>query len=57
MLAQPAVGELIALMKGPELARMLKPVAGYRLDNPREVVTLDAVFPWISRAASRGARS
>jgi putative molybdopterin biosynthesis protein len=49
-LAQPAVSELIALMKGAEFARMLESVAGYRPDNPGEVVAMDEVFPWLRRA-------
>lgn len=49
-LAQPAVGELIALLKGPDFAKMIAPVAGYALDSPGEVVTLDKVFPWLARA-------
>lgn len=49
-LAQPAVGELVTLLKGPDFAHMIAPVAGYALDSPGEVVTLDKVFPWLARA-------
>jgi putative molybdopterin biosynthesis protein len=48
-LVQPAVRELIALLKGPEFARMIQPVAGYALDEPGEVSTFEEVFPWIAR--------
>jgi molybdate-binding protein len=48
-LEQPAVHELIALLKGAEFARMIQPVAGYRLDAPGEVATFEAVFPWLAR--------
>ncbi len=52
-LAHPAVGELIGLMKGPEFARMLESVAGYRLDNPGEAVAMEEVFPWLRRVTRR----
>ncbi len=48
-LAQPAVAELISLLKGPDFAQMLGPVAGYSLDQPGEVVSLPDVFPWLAR--------
>jgi hypothetical protein len=52
-LSQPAVSELISLLKGPEFARMIKPLPGYALDDPGEVVTLDDVFPWLARSRGR----
>ncbi len=51
-LAQPAVAELVALLKGADFARMATPVAGYALDHPGEVVALDALFPWLRRPAT-----
>jgi putative molybdopterin biosynthesis protein len=50
-LAHPAIAELAALMKGAELARMLKPVAGYRLDSPGEIATFEEILPWLSARA------
>ena len=52
-LAQPAVKELVALLKGPEFARVMKPVPGYELDVPGEVVSLGEVLPWLARAPGR----
>lgn len=48
-LTQPAVRELIALLKGPEFARMIAPVEGYAPDAPGEVATFEEVFPWLVR--------
>ena len=52
-LSQPSVVELIALLKGTEFARMIKPMAGYAPDDPGEVVRPDKVFPWLGRRLGR----
>ncbi|MEO8847435.1 MAG: substrate-binding domain-containing protein [Casimicrobiaceae bacterium] len=54
-LTRPAVIRLIELMKGPEFAHMLGKVAGYRLDEPGEVVEFGAVFPWLDRGPKQRA--
>ncbi|MEO6928935.1 MAG: substrate-binding domain-containing protein [Casimicrobiaceae bacterium] len=54
-LARPAVIRLIELMKGPEFAHMLNKVAGYRLDEPGEVVEFETVFPWLRRGSKKRA--
>ena len=50
---QAAISELIALLKGPEFAHMMKTVPGYAPDNPGEVVTLDQIFPWLRPVPAR----
>ena len=50
-LVQPAVAELIALLKGPDFPQMLDSVAGYSLDQAGEVVSLPDVLPWLTRPA------
>jgi putative molybdopterin biosynthesis protein len=52
-LAQPAVSELIELLKGPEFAQMIKPLAGYAPDQPGDVAAFADVFPWLARARGR----
>jgi putative molybdopterin biosynthesis protein len=47
-LDQPAVSELISLLKGAEFARVATPVAGYVLDSPGEVATVETLFPWLA---------
>ncbi len=47
-LAQPPVAELIALLKGPEIAQMMASVDGYALDSPGEVIAFEKLFPWIA---------
>lgn len=42
-LAQPAIAELVALLRGPEFTQMLQPVAGYELDDPGAIVPLSSV--------------
>jgi molybdate-binding protein len=48
-LAQPAVRELVGLLKSPDFAQMMAPVPGYELDDPGSIVPLDRVF---ARAAA-----
>jgi putative molybdopterin biosynthesis protein len=52
-LTQAAVEELVTLLKGPEFAQMMKPVAGYALDGPGQVVAFADVFPWLARSRTR----
>jgi molybdate transport repressor ModE-like protein len=51
-LAQPAVAELIGLLKGAAFAQMVKPLAGCSLDQPGEVLALPDAFPWLARAGA-----
>jgi molybdate transport repressor ModE-like protein len=47
-LTQPAIAELISLLKGPEFADVIDPIDGYALDDPGEVVAFDSVLPWVA---------
>jgi len=40
--------EMIGLLKGAEFAALVRPVAGYSLDNPGEIATIKEIFPWIT---------
>jgi len=51
-LSQPAVRELIALLKGTEFARAMKALPGYALDDPGELVAVKDVFPWTAPTAN-----
>lgn len=55
-LRHPSVSELVGLLKGREFASMIQSVAGYALDDPGEVVTLDTVVPWLGRPEIRYSR-
>lgn len=52
-LASGAVAEMCALLRSPEFAAMMKPVSGYELDHPGDVVAPGAVLPWLDRAGAR----
>jgi len=52
-LTVPAVRELVAILKGPEFARVMNPVPGYELDAPGEVVSPCDVLPWLARVPPR----
>jgi molybdate-binding protein len=45
-LRQAPVQELVTLLKGPEFLELMRPVAGYDLDNPGAVCPVKEVLPW-----------
>jgi molybdate transport repressor ModE-like protein len=57
MLDHPAIAELALLLRGPEFAQIMAPVAGYARDEPGEVVDFDTVFPWLAASAKPAAKA